>query len=204
MIIDQLIEWLLSKLWLLIIAFWFLAPIFRGQKGRQQQRRRRPTQTRTVVIEKPKRMEAGETGRSRTGIPAQPREKKEIFDWPTFPWDDDMWDEPRPDPKPVERKESSIPKTESERDPLPAFEPNLSEPSSQPVNTPRIPDRKPVSPVYNEKTVTDSAGRSPASIQMSGNEVIKGMIWSQVLGTPRARDPHRTNRYPYVNRAHRN
>ncbi|QDI89773.1 hypothetical protein EPH95_00120 [Salicibibacter halophilus] len=29
---------------------------------------------------------------------------------------------------------------------------------------------------------------------LSGNDVVKGVIWSEVLGEPRARKPHRTNR----------
>ncbi|WP_053364141.1 hypothetical protein [Bacillus sp. FJAT-27251] len=158
-------EFLFDNPFILMILIGLISTLF-GKKGEQQEQQKRPQQRR------PSQQTRQEHQRSERK-PAQQRPER------------------RPAPPPPERKAertaaASIPQL---KDVQKVYEDRTREIMEPARHEPRTASGAPASAQAGneEKPVT-------LDLNPDGKRLIEGIAWAQVLGPPRARDPHRTMR----------
>lgn len=231
MIID-LLDFIFSNIWFILIAYWFLAPLFRRRKEQPNRPRApKPRADGNWPVGEPAEkggtrptVRPAEMGDARP--PGQPAEQRETettagswprppFEAPAFPWERE---EP---PRPLEipgRRTAQMERGEGHRGSR--MEPEMPAYQESPRQTVRqyesetrettLPERnwddQPYTAAANQK-IDDGIGSADGSnntsadqddlnlTHISRQEVVKGMIWSQVFGPPRASSPHPGSRY---------
>jgi len=166
--VENLIDFILSNIHFVVFFGWILLGLFR-RKNQEE------TETRRGTSDQNKRKEPG---------PSKPTADSKEFPRPTafpmeFPWEV-FKEEPKPELTKVEEK-----KIEEQRVAVEAKKPRERE---------RIGRRDPEvisSPIVSNEIATPQAVNFS---RIGPNQVIQGVIWSQVLGSPRSKDPHRTSR----------
>ncbi|MBO8171397.1 MAG: hypothetical protein H0Z33_05820 [Bacillaceae bacterium] len=190
--IEQLLDFIFSNLWFIIVAVWFLAPLFR----REQQHRRRQEagteqQPQATTEEAPRKTE-------------QPFDFPEMPDFPSFPWDQDEPEPVRPLKPEYEKREETILR-EKTMDDQPQQE-KIDTPVNREATPPVIREGSPLYQNENQPLevidLDDEEDRihTEAGLIPRREDALKGMVWSQVFGPPRSRVPHRTSRFSRLQR----
>jgi FtsZ-interacting cell division protein YlmF len=164
-------EFLFDNPFILMILIGLISTLF-GKKGEQQEQQKRPQQRRP-----------SQQPRQGPGQPAQQRpERRTAQQRPERPA------QPVPPSleKKVERTAASIPQL---TDVQKIYEDKRREINESARHEPRTASGAPAS-------VQAGSEEKPVTLDLKpdGNRLIEGIAWAQVLGPPRARDPHRTMR----------
>lgn len=181
---ENLIGLILDNFWFFIILLWILGS-FGGKKGKKQQdknnpNRKYPTPTAGPPIEFPwEKAEPEREIQQQTVQRAEPKANRSPME-EAWEWAEDVIK-----PRAKAKQDGSISTIQIEDSPI--------------ENRLRASERKTERTQTKNHQMTQAPKRDQSSIQeamnfnkMNKDTIVQGIIWSQVLGKPRSKEPHRT------------
>ncbi|QFT89900.1 hypothetical protein FIU87_14645 [Bacillus sp. THAF10] len=181
--------------WLIIILLGIFSSVFKKdpeEQKRKQQKQRQQGQEKKQTMQK--RQEDYEDYRRQSSPANTPYEqappKRE--EKPKFDWDIDIFGESKLEELEEKLREKVNPyleKLEKKKEPVQTvIKPALNEIKELPINAQEIAKD---SPILNQDLKLSEGKVVNTSLKLNQKRVVEGVMWSEILGQPRARNPHR-------------
>ncbi|KPB05304.1 hypothetical protein [Bacillus sp. CHD6a] len=182
-------EWIFDILqqapWLIFVLLGIFSTLFKGGKQEEQQKQRQK-QRRQTATQAPQRQEDYEDYR-RESAPSPKKEEK-----PRFDWDKDIFGEGKLEELEQKIREKVNPyleKVEKKKEHVSPIQNQVKDEVKE-LSIKRQEISKD-SPILKQELQLSEGKVVSSRYRIKPNRVVEGVMWSEILGQPRSRNPHR-------------